>query len=154
MNLLSIAFSFLMLIYLVTDYLESASIEQFAGKPAIRHIDFMVKVIPDELSVAEKSWSDKKNNREKNAQANLTVTIPTKKQKVLVLGEQNYILQGIFNDTKQPFVVLKDDNERLIRLTKNEKLGKDATLVSLETNVISLKYKGELIEFKLFERNK
>lgn len=154
MKLLSIAFSLLIFVWLATDYLDSANSQDQKANELAEIKVYQPKKLQSELLAVEKSWQAKKAERNKESEPQKEEQAKPVTQQVLAIGDQEYILYGIFNDPKKPFILLKDKSGNMVRLAKGEQLGQDATLVSLKSNRISFERNSELIEFKLFERKK
>lgn len=152
-KLLSIAFSLVTVAYLSSDYL---NVEQQSGESAsITHETIALKPpkLTEELLGIEAHWeSEKKARLAKQKAPKAKVTKPRDNNKKLQLGDQAYVLYGIFANPSQPFVLLKDESGKMIKLKQGESLNKETKLVGLQSNNIAFERNSERIEFKLFER--
>ncbi|WP_286265495.1 hypothetical protein [Thalassotalea atypica] len=154
MRVLPLILSLLTFTYLASDYFEFADAQAQNSAAQVNVKPYQPKTLAKEPLAAEQSWLAKKLERaEKNAPKKVEKVAATSQQ-VLALGDQEYILYGIFNDPQKPFILLKGESGNMVRLAKGDKLGQDATLVDLKSNKISFDRNSELIEFKLFERKK
>ena len=151
---LTLALSLLTLLILASNYFESAVAVVSTSKPNAEIKAFDLIAHPEELSVAEKAWLKLKEERNQKNLPTLPVENKKTSQKTFQIGEQNYMLFGIFDDANNPFILLKDETGKVFKLAKGDQLGQEATLVSFESSGISFDRSGELIEFKLFERKK
>jgi len=109
------------------------------------------KILSNKMLSIEDKWRAIKKSQETNAVA-VTNTKPVANKQLFQIGDQSFVLYGIFYDEQSPFALIKTENEKLIKLSIGDKLSSGAILVSLSSDSISFEQDGQVIEFKLFER--
>jgi hypothetical protein len=154
MKLLPILLSIVVLFYLGVDFIGSISSAKQNHSTASELAFTQPKRVGNELLDVEKAWLAIKEQQKQASQPKSELVNISENQKILTLGDKNYILYGIFNDPKSPFILLKEEGATMIKLAKGDKLSADATLITLESNKIAFDKNNQIIEFKLFERKK
>jgi len=152
MKLLSILLSIALCAYLALDFVQHAgsqaqinsNLQKITAKAPAR--------VSEKLLVSEEIWQAAKTKRLEEQKKPTAIKVKPRNQQVLTIGDQEYILYGIFNDPSSPFILLKDEAGQMLKLTKGDKLAEDATLVSLHSNKITFDKNNQAVEFKLFER--
>lgn len=70
----------------------------------------------------------------------------------LVFGNQVFLLLGIFNQAEQVFVLIKNDQQQLVKAAVGDTLGSNVTLTAITSNTITLANAKQSKKFKLFQR--
>lgn len=70
----------------------------------------------------------------------------------LVFGDQVFHLLGIFNQQNKVFVIIKNDQQQLVKATLGDTLGRNVKLIAVTNNTITLSNETQTKEFKLFQR--
>ncbi|MCF7501015.1 hypothetical protein [Pseudoalteromonas sp. L1] len=70
----------------------------------------------------------------------------------LVFGDQVFHLLGIFNQQNKVFVIIKNDQQQLVKATLGDTLGGNVKLIAVTNNTITLANETQTKEFKLFQR--
>lgn len=70
----------------------------------------------------------------------------------LVFANQVFLLLGIFNQADQVFVLIKNNQQQLVKAQVGDTLGGDVTLTAVTSNTITLANAKQSKEFKLFQR--
>lgn len=152
-KILSVVASILTFSYLTSDYIEGQQEQSSSASELAEYSAREPQRAPEQLLPIEKQWLDAHAERiAKKNQTEIAKVKPIDAKKKLMIGEQAYVLYGIFSNPKQPFVLLKDESDAFIKLKLGEQLNKETTLVALQSNNIAFERNNERIEFKLFER--
>lgn len=161
MKFLSVVFSIITLLYMSNDLFSSATLsgkektykdivaftapQLYENKLEIEEdwIEKKIKPVPNKLSI------DKKNSALKNKE---------EKPKddaypLLKIGGENYQLLGIFLNDDIPFILLKAKSSLVKKVVEGKEISSGIFLKKILANKITLSHSGEIIEFKLFERN-
>lgn len=152
MKLVAILFSSIVFVVLLADFIEvdldnstsriKTNVQAF-NKPAR---------LDNTLLEVENKWSEFKEKRNIKKPDTNKVDVSTKN--ILTIGDEEYVLYGIFSENTAPFILLKGKGENSIKLSQGDSLGKSFVLTEINHNIIVFTHSGERIEFKLFERNK
>lgn len=70
----------------------------------------------------------------------------------LIFGEQVFLLLGIFNQAEQVFVLIKNNQQQLVKAQVGDTLSGDVKLIAITNNTITLANAQQSKEFKLFLR--
>lgn len=73
-------------------------------------------------------------------------------QNELVFGDEVFNLLGIFNQQNSVFVIIKNNQQQLVKATIGDTLGGDVKLTAVTNNTITLANATQSKEFKLFQR--
>jgi len=164
MNWLSLLFSILTLYWLATDLFTSQSnVDKVKENKSVSA--FITPALLEEDIEIEKQWLKAREEREKREAAELAAkqkadAEANKKQPIppayptLKIGGIDYRLMGIFKSDSTPFILLKAPENSVVKVKLGEEIGKGIVLEQISANKITLKQESEIIEFKLFERNK
>lgn len=69
----------------------------------------------------------------------------------LTIGNKHYKLFGVFDNEKSLFVLLKSEDNKMLKLSLGDKLQGDFALIEINNNTIVFSDNNERIEYKLFE---
>lgn len=153
MKLLSIFFSFLVLVTLLPSFISDN--EEISASNSItngKKVE-LPKLLSKKYSETDNKWLA---IVAENQQASVSKEVLNKeeKDKSLVIGEQRFKLYGVFADGDKPFVLLKPENTDLKKVYVNDFLSNGIQLTTVQSNKVTFKKNKETFEFKLFERNK
>jgi len=185
MKLVAIFMSAVTLVYLVYSFILEQQFDHIVEKTTSSPTLVTPAYISNTPLTVERVWQELKAERikakqpvEKNKNNSL------KNKDVLTIGENKYVLYGIFNakfnankqhentniknnsenldeHSEQPFILIKNlvkknDSEKafMLKVIQGEELSKGVVLSKVSSNSISFKQNNELIEFKLFDAKK
>ncbi|MEW6983272.1 hypothetical protein AAD001_11540 [Colwelliaceae bacterium 6471] len=151
MKLLTLLFSFFTVVYLSINFYNKKNTNDSVAIGADSNQVFFPIILNNELLDIEKAWKELKNARASDDVIDGKKE-PQNKNLTFQLDEKKYTLYGIFSADQNGFALIMDENNKLIKLAKGEKLADDITLLSLQSDKISFDKNNQIIEFKLFER--
>lgn len=143
---------FLSLLTLVTMSVELLKDESFVQN--ISQDDEIINFKPPEklsktLLDAEIKWQglfQEKENSTLDKQKNETLS-----EYSLKVGDKSYGFYGVFNDGNVLFVLLKNEEDTFLKLTKGDVLPGQFTLNNIHDNTIVFVNNNKRVEYKLFE---
>ena len=105
------------------------------------------------VSDLQRDWQAKFDLLEqKKQEAAQPKTQKPKSQNALTIGDQVFTLMGIFNQNGSTFVLIKDEQQVLSKVTQGDTIGNSVKLISITTSSITLATPGQTKTFKLFQR--
>lgn len=149
MKKLAAIFSVLTLLALSLGLLVEKSNKKITQR-SVDTITFIVpKKLPNELLPLEIKWQGLLQN--KDLDNNSSVDDKENFKPSLMVGGRNYKLLGIFNNKQLPFVLLKNENNNMLKLTLGDMLPAEFTLIKITNNTIVFVNNNDRVEYKLFE---
>ncbi|MBE3672536.1 hypothetical protein [Pseudoalteromonas distincta] len=110
-----------------------------------------VQSIP--VSALQRDWQTKFDLLEqKKQEAAQPKTEKPKSQNALTIGNQVFTLMGIFNQNGLTFVLIKDEQQTLSKVTQGDTIGNAVKLIKITTSSITLATPEQTKTFKLFQR--
>ncbi|MEL0642496.1 hypothetical protein V6260_18035 [Pseudoalteromonas aliena] len=105
------------------------------------------------VSELQRDWQAKFDllEQKKQAAAQPKAKKP-KSQNALTIGDQVFTLMGIFNQNGSTFVLIKDEQQVLSKVTQGDTIGNSVKLISITTSSITLATPEQTKTFKLFQR--
>jgi len=105
------------------------------------------------VSDLQRDWQAKFDLLEqKKQEAAQPKTQKPKSQNALTIGDQVFTLMGIFNQNGSTFVLIKDEQQVLSKVTQGDTIGNSVKLISITTSSITLATPEQTKTFKLFQR--
>ena len=108
-----------------------------------------LRTLPNKLLPFEKKWQDNGNQAVKVNKPELKKDELDRTE--LLIGDDRYQLVGIFKEKEEDFILLKSDNDGVVKLVKNDTLSGGYTLIEINTNMIAFVVNNNRVEYKLFE---
>lgn len=152
MKLLTALISLFVVTMLTIDFMATETYETQNKRDASAEHFTAPEKLTTELLAVEKHWSKLKAERLDKTDKSVDVPVKVSTNKVLTLGENSYQLFGIFIEGNSPFILLKDESDTFIKLTKGSVISDNITLVEISADRVTFEKNDERIEFKLFER--
>ncbi|MDC3212125.1 DUF2531 family protein [Pseudoalteromonas distincta] len=105
------------------------------------------------VSELQRDWQAKFDllEQKKQAAAQPKAKKP-KNQNALTIGDQVFTLMGIFNQNGSTFVLIKDEQQTLSKVTQGDTIGNAVKLIKITTSSITLATPEQTKTFKLFQR--
>lgn len=150
MKVLAILFSLLMFVMLSIEFFQKNGNYHVPSKSLSYNNKLVIpKVLSEKMLSSELKW-------EKILQDELSVLVPnelveTNKNRFKV-GGKSYELFGIFHDDKQLFVLLKNDENEMLKLELGDELSNEFILSEIKNNTIVFVNNNDRVEYKLFEQ--
>lgn len=156
MKIVSILLSMLVFITLSVNFINTDN-KNTVGKVETNNQGFNQPVrLDDALLEVEKKWEELKAKRNVKTNKTAKVETPVNTKNILAIGDEEYVLYGIFSESTAPFILLKGKDKSkenaFMKLTLGETLGENFILAEIYHNMIVFTQGDERIEFKLFER--
>jgi len=154
MRLIATFLSVLTLVYLTYNFIIEQKVNQTTEKTLTPPTLVVPAYISDTPLMVEQVWQQLKAKRNVKTNKTTAVEAQASTKNILVIGDEEYVLYGIFNESIAPFILLKGKDKIFVKVTKGDTLGENFILAEITHNMIVLTQGDERIEFKLFERKK
>ena len=106
-----------------------------------------------EVSPLQRDWQAQVDLLEQQQQqADKPKTAKPKSHNALTIGDQIFTLLGIFNQNGKTFVLIKDEQQALSKVTQGDTIGNNVTLIKITAGSITLATPEQTKTFKLFQR--
>ncbi len=123
------------------------------SKPNPKHMTSkIVKMPPKELLEIEKKWENLKS--QKNQMQVVVEEVEVKSGTSFLIDGVEYELMGIFQQNSKKFIVLKNGESDLLKLSEGDKLSSSSFLMKINLQDIEVRSGEEVLKLKLFERKK
>jgi Tfp pilus assembly protein PilP len=152
MNILIATLSMLAVLLLAVPQMVASNDAANNSNNTVQTTQVMLPVNSMPVSELQHDWQEKFNLLEqKKQEANKPKVVESRNQRALTIGNQVFTLMGIFSQNGSTFVLIKDEQQALSKVTQGDTIGNSVKLINITTSSITLATPEQTKTFKLFQ---
>lgn len=153
MNVIIAVFSVLAVLCVAIPQLLTSNNEASNANNAVQTTQLVLPVQSMAVSALQRDWQAQLELLKQQKQAaEQPKTQKPKNLNALTIGNQVFTLMGIFNQNGSIFVLIKDEQQALSKVTQGDTIGNSVKLIKVTTSSITLATPEQTKTFKLFQR--
>jgi len=153
MNVIIAVFSVLAVLCVAIPQLLTSNNEASNANNAVQTTQLVLPVQNMAVSALQRDWQAQLELLKQQKQAaEQPKTQKPKNLNALTIGNQVFTLMGIFNQNGSIFVLIKDEQQALSKVTQGDTIGNSVKLIKVTTSSITLATPEQTKTFKLFQR--